>query len=120
MEQTVNATWAELLAGASVVAIFMIGGTWAVIGVFVKNLQSDYRIVQSRGQELQAALNSLAISVAEMKKSMPMVVRGLTEALDNLDRLRVEVDLVRDNIGQIKTFLGHLAGTPSSFPSDLK
>jgi hypothetical protein len=120
MQQAVTATWVELLAGASAITIFMIGGTWAVIGVFVKNLQSDYRIIQTQEREVQVALNSLAISVAEMKASMPTVVGGLTEMLDSLDKLRGEVNIVEDNIARIKTFLGHLAGTPPSFPSDLK
>jgi hypothetical protein len=120
MEQAVTATWAELLAGASAITIFVVGGTWAVIGVFVKNLQSDYRIMQSQEREVQVALNSLAISIAEIKASVPTVVGGVSEMLDTLDRLRGEVNIVEDNIARIKTFLGHLAGTPPSFPSDLK
>ncbi len=120
MEQTVTATWGELLAGASALTIFMVGGTWAVMGVFVKNLQGNYRIMQTQVREAQVAINGLAISVAEMKTSIPTIVGGQNEMLDSLDKLHSVVDAVGDNVARITTFLGHLAGTPPSFPSDLK
>jgi archaellum component FlaC len=62
---------------------------------------------------------------------MPILDSGLKEMLDDLDklrseisddmgRLRSEVDAVSSNIVRITNFLAHLAGTPPSFPSDLR
>jgi hypothetical protein len=127
----ISATWAELLAGAAAVAIIIVGGVWAVVGFFLNDLKSDYRTMRTKMDGVHIAINSLTVAVAEMKASMPILDSGLKEMLDDLDklrseisddmgRLRSEVDAVSSNIVRITNFLAHLAGTPPSFPSDLR
>jgi hypothetical protein len=119
MEQTVSATWAELLAGAAASAVIIVGGIWAVVGAFLSDLKRDYRTMRTQMDGVHIAINSLAASLAEMKASMPALVSGQNEILDDIDKLRGEVETAAGNVARITTFLGHLAGTPPSFPSDL-
>jgi hypothetical protein len=65
------------------------------------------------------AIDNVAVSLAEMKAAMPDLVNGQGEILDGVDKLRGEVETVGSNVARMATFLGHLAGTPPSFPSDL-
>lgn len=44
---------------------------------------------------------------------------GINGMREDIERLRVEVDVISGNVARIAKFLGHLAGTPPSFPSDL-
>jgi hypothetical protein len=111
MEQAVAATWGELSAGASALAIIIVGVIWAAIGV--NDLKKNYRIMQTQ-------LDDLTVAVAEMKASMLPLVGGTNEVRNNLERLRGDIDLVSGNVARVATFLGHLAATPPSFPSDLK
>jgi hypothetical protein len=137
MEQTtqsaimINMTWAELLAGAAAVIIIIVGGIWAVIGVILNDLKSDYRIMRTQIDGVHIAINSLTIAVAEMKTSMSILESGLKEVLGDIDKLRSEisndmgglrgeVEALNSNVARITNFLAHLAGTPSSFPSDLR
>jgi hypothetical protein len=120
MEQAVTATWGELLAGASAVTIIIVGAIWAVIGAFFSDLKRNYRIMQTQLDGVHFAINSLTVSVAEMKASMPTLVGRISEGLNGMEKLRGDVDLVNANVARIATFLGHLAATPPSFPSDLK
>jgi hypothetical protein len=120
MEQAVTATWGELLAGASAVTIVVAGVIWAVIGVFFNDLKRNYRIMQTQLDGVHFAINNLTVSVAEMKASLPTLVGGINEGLNGMEKLRGDVDLVNANVARIATFLGHLAATPPSFPSDLK
>jgi hypothetical protein len=119
MEQTLNATWAELLAGAAAGAVIIVGGIWAVVGVLLSDLKRDYRTMRTQMDGVHIAINSLAVSLAEMKAAMPDLVNGQGEILDGMDKLRGEVETVSGNIARITKFLAHLAGTPPSFPSDL-
>jgi hypothetical protein len=119
MEQTVSAPWAVLLAGAAVVAIIIIGGMWAVIGIFLRDLKRDYRIMRAQMDGVHIAINSLAVSLAELKATVTPLTTGMNGMREDIDRLRVEVDVVSGNVARIAKFLGHLAGTPPSFPSDL-
>jgi uncharacterized membrane protein len=119
MEQTVSAPWAVLLAGAAVVAIIIIGGMWAVIGIFLRDLKRDYRGMRTQMDGVHIAINSLAVSLAELKATVTPLTTGLNGMREDIDRLRVEVDVVSGNVARIAKFLGHLAGTPPSFPSDL-
>jgi|GEM_PF-5829996 len=119
MEQAVSATWGELLAGAVGVAVIIVGGMWAVVGVFLNDLKRDYRTMRTQMDGVHIAINSLAASLAEVKASMSPLVSDLQEMRDDIDKLRGEVDAVSGNVARIATFLGHLAGTPPSFPSDL-
>jgi hypothetical protein len=119
MEQTVSATWTELLAGAAAIAIIIVGGMWAVIGVFLSDLRRDYRIMRTQMDGVHIAINSLAVALGEMKASIAPLVNGLNEMHDDIDKLRGEVDAVNSNVARITTFLAHLAGTPPSFPADL-
>lgn len=119
MEQTLSATWAELLAGAAAGAVIIVGGIWAVVGVLLSDLKRDYRTMRTQMDGVHIAINSLAVSLAEMKAAMPDLVNGQGEILDGMDKLRGEVETVSGNIARITKFLAHLAGTPPSFPSDL-
>jgi len=119
MEQTVSATWTELLAGAAAIAIIIVGGMWAVIGVFLSDLRRDYRIMRTQMDGVHIAITSLAVALGEMKASIAPLVNGLNEMHDDIDKLRGEVDAVNSNVARITTFLAHLAGTPPSFPADL-
>jgi hypothetical protein len=120
MEQAVTATWGELLAGASAATIIIAGVIWAVIGVFFNDLKRNYRIMQTQLDGVHFAINGLTVSVAELKASMPALVSGMNDGLDGIEKLRGDVDLMNGNVARIATFLGHLAATPPSFPSDLK
>lgn len=119
MEQTVSAPWAVLLAGAAIVAIIIIGGMWAVIGIFLRDLKRDYRGMRTQMDGVHIAINSLAVSLAELKATVTPLTIGVNGMREDIDRLRVEVDVVSGNVARIAKFLGHLAGTPPSFPSDL-
>jgi hypothetical protein len=119
MEQTVSAPWAVLLAGAAIVAIIIIGGMWAVIGIFLRDLKRDYRVMRAQMDGVHIAINSLAVSLAELKATVTPLTIGVNGMREDIDRLRVEVDVVSGNVARIAKFLGHLAGTPPSFPSDL-
>lgn len=119
MEQTVSAPWAVLLAGAAIVAIIIIGGMWAVIGIFLRDLKRDYRVMRTQMDGVHIAINSLAVSLAELKATVTPLTTGLNGMREDIDRLRVEVNVVSGNVARIAKFLGHLAGTPPSFPSDL-
>jgi hypothetical protein len=119
MEQTVSATWTELLAGAAAIAVIIVGGMWAVIGVFLSDLKRDYRIMRTQMDGVHIAINSLAVALGEMKASIVPLVNGLNEMHDDIDKLRGEVDAVNSNVARITKFLAHLAGTPPSFPADL-
>jgi hypothetical protein len=119
MEQTVSAPWAVLLACAAIVAIIIIGGMWAVIGIFLRDLKRDYRVMRAQMDGVHIAINSLAVSLAELKATVTPLTTGMNGMREDIDRLRVEVDVVSGNVARIAKFLGHLAGTPPSFPSDL-
>ncbi len=119
MEQTVSATWIELLAGAAAIAVIIVGGMWAVIGVFLSDLKRDYRIMRTQMDGVHIAINSLAVALGEMKASIAPLVNGLNEMHDDIDKLRGEVDAVNSNVARITKFLAHLAGTPPSFPANL-
>jgi hypothetical protein len=119
MEQTVSAPWAVLLAGAAIVAVIIIGGMWAVIGIFLRDLKRDYRGMRTQMDGVHIAINSLAVSLAELKATVTPLTTGLNGMREDIDQLRVEVDVVSGNVARIAKFLGHLAGTPPSFPSDL-
>lgn len=119
MEQTVSAPWAVLLAGAAIVAIIIIGGMWAVIGIFLRDLKRDYRVMRTQMDGVHIAINSMAVSLAELKATVMPLNSGINGMREDIDRLRVEVDVVSGNVARIAKFLGHLAGTPPSFPSDL-
>jgi hypothetical protein len=119
MEQTVSAPWAVLLACAAIVAIIIIGGMWAVIGIFLRDLKRDYRVMRAQMDGVHIAINSLAVSLAELKATVMPLITGMNGMREDIDRLRVEVDVVSGNVARIAKFLGHLAGTPPSFPSDL-
>jgi hypothetical protein len=115
MEQTVTATWAELLAGGSAI-IVVVGVIWAAVGVNV--LKRNNKIMQTQLDGLDFAINNLTVSVAEMRVSMPTVASGINKGLKEIEKLRADVDLVNGNVARITTFLGHLAATPPSFPSN--
>ncbi len=119
MEQTLSASWAELLAGAAAGAVIIVGGIWAVVGVLLSDLKRDYRTMRTQMDGVHIAINSFAVSLAEMKASIPDLVNGQGEMLDGMDKLRGEVEMVSSNVARITTFLGHLAGTPPSFPPGL-
>jgi len=119
MEQTVSAPWAVLLAGAAIVAIIIIGGMWAVIGIFLRDLKRDYRIMRTQMDGVHIAINSMAVSLAELKATVTPLTTGINGMREDIERLRVEVDVVSGNVARIAKFLGHLAGTPPSFPPDL-
>ncbi len=119
MEQTVSATWIELLAGAAAIAVIIVGGMWAVIGVFLSDLKRDYRIMRTQMDGVHIAINSLAVALGEKKASMSPLMNGLNEMHDDIDKLRGEVDAVNSNVARVTKFLAHLAGTPPSFPADL-
>ncbi len=126
MEQT---TGTELLAGVATVIIVIVGGIWAVNGVFLNDLKRDYRIMRTQMDGVHIAINSLTVAVAEMKASMSLLENGLKEMLGDIDTVRGEisndigllrggVDAVNGNVVRITGFLANLAGTPPSFPSD--
>jgi hypothetical protein len=117
MEQVVTVTWAELLAGASAIIVIIVGVIWAA---GVSDLKRNYKIMQTQLDGLDFAINNLTVSVAEMKASIPTVASGINKGLKEMEKLRVDVDLVNGNVARITTFLGHLAATPPSFPSDLR
>ena len=124
-----SVTWVELLAGAATVVVIIVGGIWAVNGVILNELKNDYRIMRTQMDGVHIAINSLTVAVAEMKASLSVLENGLREMLEDMDKmrgetsndigaLRGEVDAVSSNVSRITSFLGHLAGTPPSFPSD--
>jgi hypothetical protein len=119
MEQTLTATWSELLAAAAAGAVIIVGGIWAVVGAMLGDLKRDYRTMRTQMDGVHIAINSLAVMLAEVKASMPDIVNGQSEMLDGMDKLRGEVETVSGNLARITTFLAHLAGTPASFPPDL-
>ncbi|MFY9839590.1 MAG: hypothetical protein WAK55_24590 [Xanthobacteraceae bacterium] len=119
MDQTVSAPWGVLLAGAAIVAIIIIGGMWAVIGIFLRDLKRDYRIMRTQMDGVHIAINSMAVSLAELKATVMPLNTGINGMREDIERLRVEVDVISGNVARIAKFLGHLAGTPPSFPSDL-
>jgi hypothetical protein len=119
MEQTLSATWIEVLAGAAAGAVIIVGGIWAVVGVLLSDLKRDYRTMRMQMDGVHIAIDNVAVSLAEMKAAMPDLVDGQGEILDGVDKLRGEVETVGSNVARMATFLGHLAGTPPSFPSDL-
>ena len=119
MDQTVSAPRGVLLAGAAIVAIIIIGGMWAVIGIFLRDLKRDYRIMRTQMDGVHIAINSMAVSLAELKATVMPLTSGINSMREDIERLRVEVDVVSGNVARIAKFLGHLAGTPPSFPSDL-
>jgi L-rhamnose isomerase len=119
MEQTLSATWIEVLAGAAAGAVIIVGGIWAVVGVLLSDLKRDYRTMRMQMDGVHIAIDNVAVSLAEMKAAMPDLVNGQGEILDGVDKLRGEVETVGSNVARMATFLGHLAGTPPSFPSDL-
>jgi hypothetical protein len=119
MEQTLSATWIEVLAGAAAGAVIIVGGIWAVVGVLLSDLKRDYRTMRMQMDGVLIAIDNVAVSLAEMKAAMPDLVNGQGEILDGVDKLRGEVETVGSNVARMATFLGHLAGTPPSFPSDL-
>lgn len=116
MEQILSATWTEVLAGAAAGAVIIVGGIWAVVGVLLSDLKRDYRTMRTQMNGMHIAIDSFAVSLAEMKADL---VNGQSEILDGMDKLRGEVEMVSSNVARITTFLGHLAGTPPSFPSGL-
>ncbi|MFZ0528081.1 MAG: hypothetical protein WA776_05165 [Xanthobacteraceae bacterium] len=123
MEQTLSATfsasWAELLAGAAAGAVIIVGGIWAVVGAMLGDLKRDYRTMRTQMDGVHIAINSLAVSLADVKAAMPDLVNGQGEMLDGMDKLRGEIETVSGNLARITKFLAHLAGTPASFPPDL-
>jgi hypothetical protein len=116
MEQAVTATWTELLAGASAVTIIIV----AVIGVFFNDLKRNHRIMQTQLDGTQFAIHDLTASVAEVKASMSTLASGINKGLNEIEKLRGDVDLMNGDVARIATFLSHLAATPPSFPSDLR
>jgi hypothetical protein len=119
MEQIVSTTWAVFLAGAAAVAIIIVGGMWAVIGIFLRDLKRDYGIMRTQTDGVHIVINSLAVALAELKATVSPLMSGQNEMREDIDNLRVEVDAVSGNVARIAKFLGHLARTPPSFPSDL-
>jgi L-rhamnose isomerase len=119
MEQTLNATWIEVLAGAAAGAVIVVGGIWAVVGALLSDLKRDYRTMRMQMDGVHIAIDNVVVSLAEMKAAMPDLLNGQGEILDGVDKLRGEVETVGSNVARMATFLGHLAGTPPSFPSDL-
>jgi hypothetical protein len=65
------------------------------------------------------AINSLAVSLAELRATVSPLINGLNKMHEDIEKLRVDVDSVSGNVARIAKFLGHLAGTPPAFPSDL-
>jgi hypothetical protein len=116
LSATLSATWAEVLAGAAAGAVIIVGGIWAVVGVLLSDLKRDYRTMRTQMNGVHIAIDSFAVSLAEMKADL---ANGQGEILDGVDKLRGEVETIGSNVARITTFLGHLAGTPPSFPSDL-
>jgi fumarate reductase subunit D len=127
MDQTVGAIWPVswpafwplFLAGAAVVAIIIVGGMWAVIGIFLRHLRRDYAIMRTQMDGVHVAINSLAVSLAELRATVSPLINGLNKMHEDIEKLRVDVDSVSGNVARIAKFLGHLAGTPPAFPSDL-
>jgi hypothetical protein len=105
MEQTISASWTELFGAMSVLVILMIGGVWAVVGFFLKNLSRAYRVMRSQADGVRMTVDDLAIALGKVN--------------NDIDHLRREVNAVSNNIDRIVAFLAQLAGTPPSFPSDL-
>jgi hypothetical protein len=120
MEQAIAATWSELLAGASVLTIIIVGAIWAVMSLYFIHLKRNYGSLQTQVDGMHFAIDNLTASVAEMKTSMPTLASGITEGLNRMEKLRSDVDLVNADVARIATFLSHLAATPPSFPSDLR
>ena len=116
LSATLSATWAEVLAGAAAGAVIIVGGIWAVVGVLLSDLKRDYRTMRTQMNGVHIAIDSFAVQLAEMKADL---TNGQGEILDGMDKLRGEVETIGSNVARITTFLGHLAGTPPSFPSDL-
>jgi hypothetical protein len=80
MEHAFTATWSELLAGASIVTILIVGAIWAVMSVYFNHLKRNYGSLQTQLDVLHFAINSLTASVAEMKTSMPRLASGIRRA----------------------------------------
>ena len=120
MEQAITGAWTELLTGASAVTIIVVGAIWAVIGAYFNDLKRNYRITQTQLDGVHFAINNLTSSLAEVKATMQTLASGITKGLNGIEKLRADVDLASGNVARIATFLGHLAATPPSFPSDLK
>ena len=116
LSATLSATWAEVLAGAAAAAVIIVGGMWAVVGVLLSDLKRDYRTMRTQMNGVNIAIDNVALSLAEMKADL---VNGQGEILDGMDKLRSEVEKIGGNVARITTFLGHLAGTPPSFPPGL-
>ncbi|MGA8321318.1 MAG: hypothetical protein WBE48_13970 [Xanthobacteraceae bacterium] len=106
MEQAFTAMWSELLAGASVVAILIVGAIWAVMSVYFNHLKRNCGSLQTQLDELHFAINSLTVSVAEMKTSMPRLASGITEGLNRIQKPRSDVDFVNGNIDAWQLFWG--------------
>jgi hypothetical protein len=119
MEQTVSVTWAELLAGAAGFAIMIVGSVWAVIGAAMNNFERENRMTLTQMERVYGGINGLGASLADLKVVIAHIARELNATRDDLDKLRAEVDTVNANVARITTFLGHLAGTPPSFPRGL-
>jgi hypothetical protein len=119
MEQTVGTIWPLFLAGAAAVAIIIVGGMWAVIGIFLRDLKRDYGTMRTQMDGLHIAINSLAVSLADLRATVSPLTSGLNKMHEDIDKLRVDIDAVSGNVARIAKFLGHLAGTPPSFPPHL-
>ena len=123
MEQTVGtawpAAWPVFLAGAGAVAIIIVGGMWAVVGIFLHDLKRDYAAMRTQMDGVHIAINSLAVSLAELRATVSPFINGLNKMNEDINKLHVDVDAVSGNIARIAKFLGHLAGAQPSLPSDL-
>jgi hypothetical protein len=111
--------WPVFLAGAAAFAIIVVGGMWAVIGIFLRDLKRDHAAMRTQMDGVHIAINSLAVSLADLRATVSPLTSGLNKMHENIDKLHVDVDAVSGNVARIAKFLGHLAGTPPSFPSDL-
>jgi len=65
------------------------------------------------------AIDSLAISLAELRATVSPFINGLNKMNEDINKLHVDVDAVSGNVARIAKFLGHLAGAQPSLPSDL-
>jgi hypothetical protein len=79
----------------------------------------DYAAMRTQMDGVHIAINSLAVSLADLRATVSPLTSGLNKMHENIDKLHVDVDAVSGNVARIAKFLGHLAGTPPSFPSDL-
>ena len=67
LSATLSATWAEALAVAAAGAVIIVGGIWAVVGVLLRDLKRDYRTMRTQMNGVHIAIDSFAVSLAEMK-----------------------------------------------------